>query len=215
MPQPAAHTPKSLARRSLTVPCRPPRGLQVAHLHKEFEDVSAPMATMTLLNLTKFQTRVLRKHGDKFMKRLSMGNPIHALKKGTGDKELRDQAKKTATLGYFRPRMLCILLSLRMYLSPALPCIVLTLLVRLRCPSVCASVFKRLGYWDEETKEPIPEKTVSFDEWLAIVYKTKVNHEVDHSKAGAYTPSQERRNGRYVRLSAAPVSVPLPLPEFP
>ena len=144
------------------------------------------------------------------MKRLSMGNPIHALKKGTGDKELRDQAKKTATLGYFRPRMLCILLSLRMYLSPALPCIVLTLLVRLRCPSVCASVFKRLGYWDEETKEPIPEKTVSFDEWLAIVYKTKVNYEGDHSKAGAYTASQLRRNGRYVRLSAVPVSMPLP-----
>ncbi len=169
------------------------------------------MATMTLPNLTKFQTRVLRKHGDKVMKRLNLSNPIHSLKKGTGDKDLRDQARKTAVLGYFRPFMLCILLSLRMYLSPARPaCIVLTFLVRLPCPSVSASVFKRLGYWDEETKEPIPDKTVSFDEWLAIVYKTKVDYEGDHSKAGAYTASQLRRNGRYVRLSAVPVSMPLP-----
>jgi len=35
-------------------------------------------------------------------------------------------------------------------------------------------VFRKLEYWDEELKEPLPDKTISFEEYLEIVYKTKI-----------------------------------------
>ena len=176
---------------------RPASRAQVSHLHAEFESVSAPMASMTLPNLTKFQTRVLRKHGDKLMKHLKASNPIHSLgKKGAGDKDLRDQAKKTSVLGCFRPAMLlCRNLSFAC-MSLREPRILLTP-CRLPPPSP-PSVFRKLGYWDEELKQPHPEKTVTFDEWLALVYKCKVNRGAGGTPgSGGYTPSALKLSGRY------------------
>ena len=39
----------------------------MAPMRRDFESVSAPMATMTLANLSKFHARMLRKQGDKVM----------------------------------------------------------------------------------------------------------------------------------------------------
>ena len=117
--------------------------VQAAPMRKEFESVSAPMASMTLANLQKFHARMLRKNGDKVMdvsrknesayiniyhenshacaythfiegflthapayaqineplQNLRASNPIASLKKKTLEKEIRDQARKTAVSG--------------------------------------------------------------------------------------------------------------------
>ena len=50
---------------------------QMVHMRKEFDSISAPMASLTLPNLTKFHARMLReatlthsKSADKFKKEL-------------------------------------------------------------------------------------------------------------------------------------------------
>lgn len=171
---------------------------------------------MTLQNLTKFQTRILRKHGDKLMKHLQASNPIRSLgKRGSSDKDLRDQAKKTSVLGWCRPPcFFCLNLSRAracMSLSSMEPRPLLT-----SCsPSLDRSpppVFRKLGYWDEELKEPYPEKTVTFDEWLAVVYKCKVSYGAGGAQgSGAYTPSLVKLQGRYGDVDVALMfSMPAP-----
>jgi hypothetical protein len=74
---------------------------EVAPLRKEFEDVSAPMASMTLRNLEKFHARTLRKDTGKVLHHMRAHDPIGSLKKKSIDTEIRDQAKKTAKAVFF------------------------------------------------------------------------------------------------------------------
>jgi len=69
---------------------------QVLGLRKEFESVSAPHASMTFQKLNKFQARMIRRQGDAVFKALRANNPLVVNKGKHTEKDVREQARKTA-----------------------------------------------------------------------------------------------------------------------
>ena len=69
---------------------------ELASTRKEWEAVSAPMATMSLQKLQKFHARLLRKDGGRVLMNMRANNVIGSLRKKPIEKEIRDQAKKTS-----------------------------------------------------------------------------------------------------------------------
>ena len=106
---------------------------ELASIRKEWEAISAPMATMSLHKLQKFHARILRKDGGRVLMNMRATNVIGSLQKKPIEKEIRDQARKTSVW-----------------------------------------LFKKLSYWNTETDEPVEDKTVSFEEYLAHVCRVTV-----------------------------------------
>ena len=69
---------------------------ELASIRKEWEAISAPMATMSLQKLQKFHARILRKDGGRVLMNMRATNVIGSLQKKPIEQEIRDQARKTS-----------------------------------------------------------------------------------------------------------------------
>ncbi|EKX52574.1 hypothetical protein GUITHDRAFT_101741 [Guillardia theta CCMP2712] len=121
---------------------------QVQSLRREFEEVSAPNAFMSFATLNKFQTRMIRRKGESFYRKLAGISPLLRSPKPS-EKDIRALARK-----------------------------------------LCVRVFKHYRLWDEDEDEPGGDAVVTFEQYLAVVYKMKIKEEkhpscASQSKSGS------------------------------
>lgn len=109
------------------------------------------------MQLNKFQARMIRRQGDAVFKALRANNPLVVNKGKHTEKDVREQARKTAIQGVTSVRFAIF-----------------------RCCSFSSgdtfsvSVFRSLKYWDYDEDQPFADCLISFEQYLAAVFHAKV-----------------------------------------